>query len=79
MSGEIGRHMVTLTVVVEADGRGLGDAMNVARNAVAQALEGGELTTHTYTGIERTVSVRSVDEIGAAFRNGDLAIQSRSS
>lgn len=77
MSNQLERHRVAVTVFLEADGLGAGDAHNVAEQAVADALNaaGGTLTTHTYTGLPRTARVVEVMGTGTAFANGLLRVE----
>lgn len=75
MARQTSEHVVTLTVVVTAEGLDARDAVNVAEQAVREALTRAPLTTRTYAGHERRVEIDAIAEIGAAFRAGILAVR----
>jgi hypothetical protein len=76
------RHVVAMTVFVEAEGRDAGDATNVAWRALETAITGGEhefaatrIVVHTYQGYPRSATIINVIPTTLAFSEGALVVR----
>lgn len=76
------RHVVAMTVFVEADGTDVSDAMNVAWRALEVAIVGGEqeftdtaVVVHTYQGYPRPATIIYVVPTMLAFTQGFLVVR----
>lgn len=75
------RHVVAMTVIVEAEGLGAGDATNVAWRALETAITGREqefaatgVVVHTYQGYPRSATIINVIPTTLAFTQGALLV-----
>lgn len=76
------RHVVAMTVFVEAEGRDAHDAANVAWRALQAAITGGEqefaatgVLVHTYQGYPRSATIIEVVPSTLAFIQGALVVR----
>ncbi len=75
---EVEKHRVAIVVFCEAEGVDAGDARNVAAAAVCNLFVGNaEMKIMGSSGdslFQRSVSVKNIDELDSAFRNGSFNI-----
>jgi hypothetical protein len=75
------RHVVAMTVFVDAEGMDVGDAHNVAWRALEVAITGGAqefaatgVVVHTYQGYPRSATIIGVVPTTLAFTQGALVV-----